>query len=162
LKTCFQFQLAPLHHDGSRPSTPNLSGRRNSLNEFTSLRELTTRDSIDEDRPLGTADGRTEADGRTAAGGGGPCRTLVGCCNFNSTPVFNRPISAYRLGEMPIQSCGQSVSAPRGKAGARLNAHTELQAKRQHSAREGGRQVECPHRVAGKASALRAGKRAPG
>ena len=37
---------------------------------------------------------------------------------------------------MPIQSCGQSVSAPRGKVGARLNAHTELRAKRQCSARE--------------------------
>jgi hypothetical protein len=37
---------------------------------------------------------------------------------------------------MPIQSCGQNVSAPRGKAGARLNAHTELRAKRQRSARE--------------------------
>ena len=42
----------------------------------------------------------------------------------------NRPISVYRLGGMPIQSCVQSVSAPRGKAGARLNAHTELRAKR--------------------------------
>jgi len=48
----------------------------------------------------------------------------------------DRAISVYRLGEMPIQSCGQSVSAPRGKAGARLNAHTELWAKRQRSARE--------------------------
>jgi len=48
----------------------------------------------------------------------------------------NRPISVYRLGEMPIQSCGQSGSAPRRKAGARLNAHTELPAKRQRSARE--------------------------
>ena len=47
-----------------------------------------------------------------------------------------RLISVHRLGEMPIQSCGQSVSAPRGKAGARLNAHTELRAKRQRSARE--------------------------
>jgi len=51
-------------------------------------------------------------------------------------PGNNRPISIYRLGEMPIQSCVQSVSAPRGKAGARLNAHTELQSKRQRSARE--------------------------
>ena len=42
----------------------------------------------------------------------------------------------YRLGEMPIQSCGQSVSAPRVKAGAGLNVHTELRAKRQRSARE--------------------------
>jgi hypothetical protein len=47
----------------------------------------------------------------------------------------NRPISVYHLGEMPIQSCGQSVSAPRGKANATLNAHTELQAKRQRSAK---------------------------
>jgi hypothetical protein len=39
--------------------------------------------------------------------------------------VFNTPISVYRLGEMPIQSRRQSVSAPRRKAGARLNAHTE-------------------------------------
>ena len=42
-----------------------------------------------------------------------------------------RPISVCRLGEMPTQSCEQSVSAPRGKAGARLNAHTDLRAKRQ-------------------------------
>ena len=49
---------------------------------------------------------------------------------------INRPISVFRLDEMPIQSCGQSVSVPRGKAGVRLNAHTELRAKRQHSARE--------------------------
>ena len=48
----------------------------------------------------------------------------------------NRPISVYRLGEMPIQSCGQSVSAPRGKPGVWLNAHAELRAKRQRSARE--------------------------
>jgi hypothetical protein len=41
-----------------------------------------------------------------------------------------------RLGEMPIQSCGQSVNALCGKAGARLNAHTELRAKRQRSAQE--------------------------
>jgi hypothetical protein len=46
----------------------------------------------------------------------------------------NRLISVYRLGEMPIQSCGQSVIAPRGKAGARLNAHTELRSKRQRLA----------------------------
>ena len=38
----------------------------------------------------------------------------------------NRPISEYRLGEMSILSFGQSVSVPRGKAGARLNAHTQL------------------------------------
>jgi len=37
---------------------------------------------------------------------------------------------------MPKQSCGQSVSALRGKAGARLDAHTESRAKRQRSARE--------------------------
>jgi len=47
-----------------------------------------------------------------------------------------RPISVYRLGKMLIQSCGQSVSASRVKAGATLNAHTELRAKRQRSARE--------------------------
>jgi hypothetical protein len=41
-------------------------------------------------------------------------------------PTLNRPISVYRLGEMPTQSCGQSVSAPRVKAVVRLNAHTEL------------------------------------
>jgi len=45
-------------------------------------------------------------------------------------------MSVYLLSEMPIQSCGQSVSAPRGKAGASLNAHTELRAKRQRSAWE--------------------------
>jgi hypothetical protein len=38
------------------------------------------------------------------------------------------------LGEVPIHNCRQTVSAPRGKAGARLNAHTELRAKRQRSA----------------------------
>jgi hypothetical protein len=48
----------------------------------------------------------------------------------------NRPISVYRLGETPIQRCGQSVSAPRVKAGATLNAHTELWAKRQRLARK--------------------------
>ena len=48
----------------------------------------------------------------------------------------NRPISVYLLGERPIQSCGQGVSAPRGKAGARLNAHTELRTKGQRSAQE--------------------------
>jgi len=35
----------------------------------------------------------------------------------------------YRPGEMPVQICGQTVSAPRGKAGVRLNAHEELRAK---------------------------------
>ena len=49
---------------------------------------------------------------------------------------MNWPISVYRLDEMPVQGYGQSVSAPRRKAGARLNAHTELRAKRQRSARE--------------------------
>ena len=56
--------------------------------------------------------------------------------NICDQELINRPISVYRLGEMPIQSCGQSVSAPRGKASVRLNAHTELRAKRQRSARE--------------------------
>ena len=46
------------------------------------------------------------------------------------------PISVYPLSEILIQSCGQSVNAPRGKAGVSLNAHTELGAKRQRSARE--------------------------
>jgi hypothetical protein len=46
-----------------------------------------------------------------------------------------RPISVHRLGETPMQSCGQSVSAPRGKADARLNAHTESRAVHQRSAR---------------------------
>ena len=54
----------------------------------------------------------------------------------SSLVAGNRPISVYRLGEMPVQSCGRSVSASRGKAGARLNAHTELRTKRQRSARE--------------------------
>jgi hypothetical protein len=40
------------------------------------------------------------------------------------------------MGEMPIQSGGQSVSAAPGKVGARLIAHTELRTKRQRSARE--------------------------
>ena len=44
--------------------------------------------------------------------------------------------SAYRLDETPIQSCRQSVSAPRRKAGVRLNAHAELRVKLQCSARE--------------------------
>jgi len=50
--------------------------------------------------------------------------------------VIYGPISVYRLSEIPIQSCGQSLSAPRSKAGARLNAHKELRAKRQRSARK--------------------------
>ena len=57
-------------------------------------------------------------------------------CVLEARTQLNRPISVYRLGEMPIQSCGQSVSARRGKAGAWLNAHTVLRAKRQRSARE--------------------------
>ena len=44
---------------------------------------------------------------------------------------FNNPISVYRLSEMPIQGCGQSV-----KAGPRLDAHEQLRAKRQRSARK--------------------------
>ena len=46
----------------------------------------------------------------------------------------------------------QSVSAPRGKAGARLNAHTELRTKRQRSAREAiyrNRPIAPPHLIAG-------------
>jgi hypothetical protein len=35
-----------------------------------------------------------------------------------------------------MQSCRQSISAPREKAGARLNAQTESRTKRQRSARE--------------------------
>ena len=50
--------------------------------------------------------------------------------------VLKRPISVYRLGEMPIQSCGQSINAPCGKASGRWNAHTELRAKRLRSAWE--------------------------
>ena len=53
----------------------------------------------------------------------------------SSQVEYNRPISVYRLGQMPTQSCGQSVSAPRKQAGPRSNAHTELRAKRQRSAR---------------------------
>jgi len=57
---------------------------------------------------------------------------------FPSLPLStkNRPISVYRLGEMPIQSCGQLVSAPREKARVRLNALGELREMRQRSARE--------------------------
>ena len=50
--------------------------------------------------------------------------------------AINRPNSVYHLGEMHIQSCGQSVSALHGKVGVRLNAHTDLRAKRQRTARE--------------------------
>jgi len=66
---------------------------------------------------------------RTLKSGGHKARS----CNLS---LFHRPISVYRLVEMPIQSCGQSISAPHGKAGARLNAHTELRTKHQRSARE--------------------------
>ena len=56
---------------------------------------------------------------------GGPiCRGAAMSGSGASYNSFNRPISVYRLGGMPIQSCGQSVSAPHGKAGARLIAHT--------------------------------------
>jgi len=41
------------------------------------------------------------------------------------------------------------------------NANTELRAKHLRSAREIGRQVECPYRIAGKASALGAGRDIP-
>ena len=50
--------------------------------------------------------------------------------------TFNRPITVYCLGESPIHSLRQSVSARRGRAGARLNAHEQLRTKRQRSARE--------------------------
>ena len=65
-------------------------------------------------------------------------RSVMTLCTASRLPTgpYNRPISIYCWGEMPIQSCGVSVSAPRGKAGARLNAHTELRVKRQRSARE--------------------------
>ena len=53
--------------------------------------------------------------------------------------LMRRLLSVYRLSEMPIHSFGQSVSA----------------------ARESGRQVECPYRVVGKASALSAGSDTP-
>jgi hypothetical protein len=38
----------------------------------------------------------------------------------------NRPISVYRPGEMPIQSCGQSVSARRGKRYTETGLSREL------------------------------------
>ena len=56
--------------------------------------------------------------------------------NKHDCTALNRPISVYRPGELPIQSCGQGVSAPGMKTGARLNAHTKLRAMRQRSARE--------------------------
>ena len=68
--------------------------------------------------------------------GNAAVRRLVEERGWSAAGPPNMPISAYRLGELPIQSCGQSVSAPRGKAGARLNAHTYLRVKRQRSARE--------------------------
>ena len=34
---------------------------------------------------------------------------------FIDYTICNRPVLLYRLGETPIQSCGQSVSARRGK-----------------------------------------------
>ena len=37
------------------------------------------------------------------------------CLRCPCSMMMNRPISIYRLGEMPIQSCGQCVSSPRGK-----------------------------------------------
>jgi hypothetical protein len=46
------------------------------------------------------------------------------------------PISVHRMSQMPIQGCGQNVSALRGKADARLSVNNELRAKRQPSARE--------------------------
>jgi hypothetical protein len=71
---------------------------------------------------------RLDAEARAAMAEQEVVRSRAGPCN--------RPISVYRLGDMPIQSCGQSVSAPRGEARARLSAHTELRAKSQRSARE--------------------------
>jgi len=56
--------------------------------------------------------------------------------SYDVASLSNRPISVYRLDKTPIQSCGQSVSAPRGKAVVGLNAHTESRAKRQRSVRE--------------------------
>jgi hypothetical protein len=56
--------------------------------------------------------------------------------NYPKVGRCHRPISVYCPGEMAIQSCGQNISAPRVKAGAGLNAHTELRTKRQRSAPE--------------------------
>jgi hypothetical protein len=56
---------------------------------------------------------------------------------YLKTCLLNRPISVFRLGAMPIQRCGQSVSAPRGKAGAWMNADTELGTTRRVSAQRG-------------------------
>jgi len=65
---------------------------------------------------------------------------------------------------MPIQSCGQSVSAPCGKAGATLNAHTGLPAKRQRSAREAiyrNRPIENTHSTVESERRFRVYKEAP-
>jgi len=59
---------------------------------------------------------------------------IVHSCKSQSLLIGRFRYIAW-LGEMPIQSCGQSFSAPRGKAGARLNAHTELPTMRQRSER---------------------------
>jgi hypothetical protein len=73
------------------------------------------------------------------------CQDLCPPCHRPPTPdapfetsylALNRPISVYRLGETHIQSCGQSASAPRRIAFARLNPNTELRAERQRSAWE--------------------------
>jgi hypothetical protein len=53
---------------------------------------------------------------------------------IHSMYILNMPLSVYRLGEMPIQSKASALQA--GKAGATLNARTELRAKRQRSAQE--------------------------
>ena len=75
---------------------------------------------------------KEELNALVAAGGKSVSRMMP----YDEAGTANRPISVHRPGVMPIQSCGQSVSAPRGKAGARVNAHTELRAKRRRSARE--------------------------
>ena len=56
--------------------------------------------------------------------------------SYSSTRILNRLTSVCRLGEMPVQSWGQSDSASRGKAGARLNAHTVLRMTRQRTSQE--------------------------
>ena len=87
--------------------------------------------------------GEHQTKGLSAGVGGGAGRawlTLVRhVITRTSKPrLLHRPISVHRLGEMPIQiqSYGQSVSAPRGNAGARLNAHIELRTKCQRLALE--------------------------
>jgi hypothetical protein len=52
----------------------------------------------------------------------GPGGEAGGSFRASTGPASNRPISVYLLGEMPIQSWGQSVSVPRWKVGASLNA----------------------------------------